>query len=110
MIEWLDVLRVTGAARTPALVRLNGLLFILIGGALFALGISLAAARRGAPEAVLMATVFLGLAFVPKGALQVLTGKLWAENPRWVRVLALVLGIPGFIALLVTSPWLVFRD
>lgn len=54
--------------------------------------------------------VFVGLAFVPKGALQLLTGRLWAENPGWVRVVALVVGIPGFIALLVLTLWLVFRD
>jgi uncharacterized membrane protein HdeD (DUF308 family) len=46
----------------------------------------------------LAATVIIGVAFVPKGALQLLTGRRWVDNPHWVRIVALVLGIPGFIA------------
>lgn len=109
MSQWHDVLNLD-ASRTPARVRRNGLLYVLAGAVLFAAGIALAAAWRDMPPAVMAGTIFVGLACVPKGALQLITGKHWADNPHWVRIVALVVGIPGFIALLITSLWLIFRD
>lgn len=92
-----------------ARVRLKGLGFVLLGGGLFVVGLIIAGSWRNMPAFVLVATVFAGLALVPKGALEALTGRRWADNPQWVRYVALIVGIPGFIAALGYGMYLVFH-
>jgi hypothetical protein len=81
-------------------VRVRGLLFVLLGVGLFGAGLAVAALWRNTPPMVLAGTVIAGLALVPKGALELLTNRRWADNAQWVRITALIVGIPGFIAAL----------
>ncbi len=95
---------------TPnASVRLRGLSFVLLGAGLFVAGLVIAASWRNTPPIVLVGTVFAGLALVPKGALELLTGRRWVDNAQWVRIVALVVGIPGFLAALAYGMYLVFH-
>lgn len=100
-----------GAIRTVGIKRLlAGMAFIAgaIGG--FCLGVFLGPAySKAMAQFVCVPMAIPGVALIPWGIAEILTGRKWQQINPLVRILFLVIGFPGFIAVCIAAVTVVAR-